>query len=274
MTDSTNPNAWRDLIRVHPAADMLPMMSDAELDELAADIAEHGLRVPIVESDDRELLDGRNRLAAIWRIKDPARRNELLSDIRSNSSENVNWQPRDVKDPVAYVLSMNVHRRHLTAEQKREVIAKVLRERPGDSDRAIGRMVKADNKTVASVRAELERREELPHVTTRTDTKGRQQPARKPSPTPTAAAVTEGAPTAPEEESEENFMDALTKRAAEILLRELGTDTARELLDGLGRFGDKTQIWWAVGEELELLLDQQLATANVVPAQPIAGSAR
>jgi hypothetical protein len=31
-------------ILVHPAAEMLPMMSDAEIDELAADIAANGCR--------------------------------------------------------------------------------------------------------------------------------------------------------------------------------------------------------------------------------------
>jgi hypothetical protein len=34
---------WRDPV-VHPAAEALPMTSDAELDELAADIKTHGLQ--------------------------------------------------------------------------------------------------------------------------------------------------------------------------------------------------------------------------------------
>ena len=38
-------------------------------------------------------------------------------------------------DPYAYVLSANVHRRHLTAEQKRELIAKVLKAQPEKSNR-------------------------------------------------------------------------------------------------------------------------------------------
>ena len=41
-------------------------------------------------------------------------------------------------------------------------------------------MIKADNKTVASVRAEKEAREEIPHVETRIDSRGRTQRARKP----------------------------------------------------------------------------------------------
>src|SRR4051794_39437277 len=72
---------WRDRIKVHPAADMFPMISDAELDELATDIQKNGNRVGIVlwtpeyAIDVRPrkgphqlyLLDGRNRLEAIER---------------------------------------------------------------------------------------------------------------------------------------------------------------------------------------------------------------
>src|SRR4051794_12057865 len=82
---------WQDRIKIHPAADAFPMMNDAELDELAADIRENGLRQPIVlwsepgkvisQSEEKWrkaiaagkapegllLLDGRNRLAAIER---------------------------------------------------------------------------------------------------------------------------------------------------------------------------------------------------------------
>ena len=82
-------------------------------------------------------------------------------------------------DPWIYVSSANVLRRHLTPEGKREVIAKFLKAQPEKSDRQIGKMVEADNKTVAVVRGDLERREEIPHVKARTDTKGRQQPATK-----------------------------------------------------------------------------------------------
>ena len=34
---------WRDTCAVHPAADVFPMMSDEEIDDLAADIKKHGL---------------------------------------------------------------------------------------------------------------------------------------------------------------------------------------------------------------------------------------
>ena len=39
---------WRDKIKVHPAADLFPITSDAELDALAKNIAEHGMHQGIV----------------------------------------------------------------------------------------------------------------------------------------------------------------------------------------------------------------------------------
>ena len=50
------------------------------------------------------------------------------------------------------MLSANIHRRHLTAEQKREIIAAVLKAQPEKSNRTIAKQTKVDDKTVAAVR--------------------------------------------------------------------------------------------------------------------------
>jgi hypothetical protein len=55
-------------------SDLFPLMATAELDALAADIAEHGLRQPNVTYQDT-ILDGRNRLAA-------ARKDDGCDDAR------------------------------------------------------------------------------------------------------------------------------------------------------------------------------------------------
>jgi hypothetical protein len=79
-----------------------------------------------------------------------------------------------------YVLSANVHRRHLTREQKRELIAKVLAADPSKSDRQIAEQTKTSPTTVGKVRAEAEATGGVFKLDTRTDSLGREQPATKP----------------------------------------------------------------------------------------------
>lgn len=152
---------WRGVLPIHPAAKLLPHMADDELRELGEDIRRHGQRIPITILTDQDgtdrLLDGRNRLDAMERaglpiVKDGELNREQV-DIQ-NLAGNV--------DPFAYVLSANLHRRHLTSDQKRDVIVAVLKARPSQSDRAIGKQVNADHKTVGAVREKLESRGEIP----------------------------------------------------------------------------------------------------------------
>src|SRR5262249_44702486 len=81
--------------------------------------------------------------------------------------------------PTEYVVSRNLHRRHLTPEQKREVIAALLKADPRQSNRRIAEQARADHKAVGAVREQMEGRGDIPHVETRADTKGRLQPANK-----------------------------------------------------------------------------------------------
>jgi hypothetical protein len=213
MTDTTN---WRDKVKVHPAAEMFPMMSDVELDELAKDIAEHGLQqLPtwIKTGDGDFLLDGRNRFAAVDRIPDTAVRNELRASLLGFRD----FLPEG--DPYAYVVSANLHRRHLTTEQKRDVIAKLLQENPTRSDRATAKIAKVSHHTVADVRSEAEQRGQIAHVSTRADTKGRQQPARKPRPSVITRLAEEAAAAAKPERDQAivNFAALLHRKLPQTL---------------------------------------------------------
>jgi hypothetical protein len=166
--------SWRDRLPVHPAADLFPMMSDAALRELGEDIKKNGQKYPVVLWSDvgaDSLLDGRNRLDAMELVGIP-----IFDKVDERLL--VNWCYRD-GDPFDLVLSFNVHRRHLTAEQRDELVEKVLKAKPEISDRAIAKQTKVDHKTVGKKRAKLVSRGEIPHVKTRTDTKGRKQPAAK-----------------------------------------------------------------------------------------------
>jgi hypothetical protein len=190
MTNDAKPakgKSWRDVLPVHPAADLFPLMSPDELKVLGEDIRKNGLTSPITLwaeniSAPVQLLDGRNRLDAMeaagipYRMKRHTHGHNIIvvdGELKPASQHLVD------ADPYAFVISANIHRRHLTAEQKREIIAKVLKAKPGQSNLAIAKQVKADDKTVASVRRELEARSEIPNAAARADTKGRKQPAKR-----------------------------------------------------------------------------------------------
>jgi len=192
MTVKGKAKSWRDVLPIHPAAELFPMMSPDELRELGEDIKKNGMKIPIILSavDDREhplqVLDGRNRLDAMAAvgILHPTEWGELEVTTPSGDRERlftdlVSGRADEPIDPHAFVLSANLHRRHLTAEQKREIITKVLKAAPQKSDRQIAKTVKVSDKTVGAVRAKLERRAEIPHIDTRADTKGRKQPAKR-----------------------------------------------------------------------------------------------
>jgi len=94
---------------VHPACAMLPMMPEAAIAELAADIKKHGQQQP-VWLHEGQILDGRNRLRAC-----------ALAGISPDVRE---WEG---DDPVRWVLSLNFHRRHLSESQKAVVGARAER---------------------------------------------------------------------------------------------------------------------------------------------------
>ena len=180
---TSKAKSWRDVLPVHPAAELFPLMSIAELRELGEDIKRRGLLQPIAFFRNK-LLDGRNRLDAmqlvgieftVWR--EDKHRFELLSSQLelSGGSRTLN----DDADPYAYVISANIQRRHLDADQKRELIAKLLKATPEKSNRQIAEAVKVSHVTVGAVRTELEGRGQIDHVAIRTDTKGRKQAAHK-----------------------------------------------------------------------------------------------
>lgn len=95
---------------VHPAASRFPLMSDEELDELAADIKARGLDNPVVLLEGK-VLDGRNRLEACHRAGVPPK--------------TVEWR-MEKGSAVAYVLAANVLRRHLTQSQRAAIAAELL----------------------------------------------------------------------------------------------------------------------------------------------------
>lgn len=86
---------------VHDAATLLPWMSAEEYLGLKNDADKYGFLEPVTITSDRHVLDGRNRLCASL---------ELEKDVR--------LEIRDCENPLVFVLSKNLHHRHLTVGQR------------------------------------------------------------------------------------------------------------------------------------------------------------
>lgn len=125
---------------------LLPALSDEEYAALRDDIAANGIRVPVDVDEHGQVLDGHHRqaIAAELGIDCPTRTVAGLTE----------------DDKRAHALAVNLQRRTLTRDQRRALIAAELEHDPSRSDRAIGRLVGVDHKTVAAVR-----RGEFPHGT-------------------------------------------------------------------------------------------------------------
>jgi hypothetical protein len=102
-------------IEPHPAAEVFPMLPDEELDELAADIRDNGLIMPLLVGrvdGQTVLVDGRNRREACRR-----------AGITPNYT-----LLTDGEDLPARILSENVYRRHMTKSQRAIVVARIYPE--------------------------------------------------------------------------------------------------------------------------------------------------
>jgi N6-adenosine-specific RNA methylase IME4 len=96
-------------MKAHEAAEIFPMMSGEAFERFKADIKEHGQREPIVVHDGL-ILDGRNRAKACEELG--------LSPLTRA------WDGQG--SAVAWVLSVNLHRRHLDESQRAMVGARAL----------------------------------------------------------------------------------------------------------------------------------------------------
>ena len=94
-------------IPFHQLANIFPLIQGAEFDALRDDIAAHGVREPVVLFEG-EILDGRNRYRAA-----------LAAGV------DCPFQNYEGNDPAALVVSLNIHRRHLTESQRAMAAAKL-----------------------------------------------------------------------------------------------------------------------------------------------------
>jgi hypothetical protein len=96
---------------VHPLAKIFPDIEGPAFDALVEDIKERGLQEPIWLYENK-ILDGKNRARACEQLgKEP--------NIRTFTGP----------DPVGFILSVNLHRRHLDTSQRAMVAASLAKAR-------------------------------------------------------------------------------------------------------------------------------------------------
>jgi hypothetical protein len=211
----------------HPAADIFPPMEGKEFEDLVADIKANGQR-EWIKLWGGKILDGRNRYHAC-----------IAAGVKPR------FEHLPAVDPVKYVISANLHRRHLTAEQKRELIAKLLKANPEKSDRQIAETAKTSPTTVGTVRAEMEstvQSGQLPLKRVGKDGKSRKQPATK---KPTKKAGRKQPIPKPVKHDDRVISPELGERVGRVAYRliQLDIDLARELVDLILQRGVAERLW-------------------------------
>ena len=129
----------------HPYAAIFPMMGGVEFADLANDIKSNGLREPVWLYEGK-ILDGRNRAEACVVTGTPLVTREYDGD-----------------DPVGFVLSLNLHRRHLDSGQRACVAVELERAYAAEAKKRQASAVAESNRK----RAQAENRAEageIPYV--------------------------------------------------------------------------------------------------------------
>jgi ParB-like chromosome segregation protein Spo0J len=142
---------------------LLPPMSDEEYAALRDDIAGAGVRVPIDVDEAGNILDGHHRKAIADELGKPCPE-RVVRDL-----------PEFAK--VDYALSVNLARRHLSAEQKKALVVKSLKRDPRLSNREHARRCGVSHSYVATLRDALELDSQIDAITGRTGRDGKAYPA-------------------------------------------------------------------------------------------------
>jgi hypothetical protein len=100
-------------VKFHPLSELFPLLEGKAFEELVTDIEINGVREPVLTYQG-QILDGRNR----WRACEAAHLEAPTVEYTGNA-------------PLAHVISLNLHRRHLDDSQRAVVAAKIANMNPG-----------------------------------------------------------------------------------------------------------------------------------------------
>ena len=128
---------------------VMPDLTADEYAELKADIKARGVMVPIEFDEQGNPLDGHHRL----RICEELGITDYPKVIRAGMTED---------EKRTHARKLNMARRQLSQEQRRNLIREQLRETPEKSDRQLGTALGVDHKTISKQRASMESIGEIP----------------------------------------------------------------------------------------------------------------
>ena len=132
---------------------VMPELSADEYSELKTDIKERGVMVPIEFDEFGNTIDGHHRL----KICEELGITDYPKVIRAGMTEE---QKR------THARKLNMARRQLSQEQRRDLIREQLKETHEKSDK-IAASLGVDHKTISKQRTELQSRGEIPHISKR-----------------------------------------------------------------------------------------------------------
>ena len=145
-------------LNFHEVAGIFPLMGDFDYQALVEDIRQHGQREPITLHPDGSIVDGRNRYLACF---------ELNIEPRC-----VTWDGNG--ELLDFVISLNLHRRHLNETQRAVIASKLSTLHPGDnqvtqicgtSQKQAAQLLNVSTRLIQTVKAiEREAPEHLPEM--------------------------------------------------------------------------------------------------------------
>ena len=104
-------------LKVHPVANMFPLLEGDDLKEMRDSIRENGQRIPVIVDGDT-LLEGRNRARCV---------EMLQSEGVAITLHTQQWSPPSpMASQAEYIWDVNVTRRHLTPAQRAQSAAEIL----------------------------------------------------------------------------------------------------------------------------------------------------
>jgi hypothetical protein len=152
--------------KYHPLSDMFPLLEGKEYTDFVDDIRKYGLRQDIDVSGGK-IIDGRNRARACIEAGVEPRYHERRF--------------KDDEALRAFIISANIHRRHLTKKQKADLVKQLLKQHPEKTCQQISKMVggAVHRDTILKARKTMEKAGEIkPIIGFRIDAMGRKRATR------------------------------------------------------------------------------------------------